>query len=89
MERSVGCGRLPRKKRLPEEIIFCLNCSSHNATQSETLKPNPGGIQGKNDHFIWKPQDVTCLQVSHQTHVFYERCASDMVMGKYSRHYAL
>ena len=70
-------------------MIFCLNCSSHSATQSETLKPNPGGIQGKNDHFIWKPQDVTFLQVSHQTHVSYELRASVMVMGKYSRRYAL
>lgn len=30
------------------EIISCLS-----ATQSETLKPSPGGILDKNDHLIW------------------------------------
>ena len=56
------------------EMITWLNCSSHRATQSETLKPSPGGTVGKNDHFTWKSWDVTFLEVSHLTHVSMSLC---------------
>ena len=59
------------EKQFIWEMTTWLNCSSHCATQSETLKPSPGGIVGKNDHFIWKLWDLTFLEVSYPTHVSY------------------
>ena len=76
------------EKQFIWEMTTWLNCSSHCATQSETLKPSPVvALWAKNDHFIWKLWDVAFLEVSYLT--LCVLWASVMYVGKHSHPYFL
>lgn len=75
------------EKQFIWEMTTWLNCSSHCATQSETLKPSPGGIVGKKWPFHRKT-----MGCGLSGSIIPDSCvlwASVMYVGKHSHPYFL